>query len=72
MLMQAVDTYLAVRRAVDFKLQAVEGYLRNFAQFATAQGDTHVVTHTAITWAAQAASEPGSVSNVDIDGNNTL
>lgn len=33
--MQAVDTYLAVRRAVDFKLKAVEGYLRNFAQFAT-------------------------------------
>ena len=26
MLMQAVDTYLAVRRAVDFKLKAVEGY----------------------------------------------
>ena len=58
MLMQAVDTYLAVRRAVDFKLKAVEGYLRNFAQFATAQGDTHIVTHTAIAWAAQGASEP--------------
>jgi integrase/recombinase XerD len=58
MLMQAVDIYLAVRRAVDFKLEAVEGYLRNFAQFATAQGDTHVVTHTAIAWAAQASSEP--------------
>ena len=58
MLMQAVDTYLAVRRAVDFTLKAVEGSLRNLAQFATAQGDTHVVTHTAMAWAAQAASEP--------------
>ncbi len=58
MLMHAVDTYLAIRRAAGFKLDAVEGYLRNFAQFATAQGDTHVVTRTAIAWAAQAASEP--------------
>ena len=58
MLMQAVETYLAVRRAADFKLNAVERYLRSFAQFATAQGDTHVVTHTAIAWAEQGASEP--------------
>jgi integrase len=58
MLIQAVDTYLAVRRAADFKLDDVEGYLRSFAQFATAQGDTHVVTPTAITWAAQGVSEP--------------
>ncbi|HSX83695.1 MAG TPA: tyrosine-type recombinase/integrase [Candidatus Saccharimonadia bacterium] len=58
MLMQAVNTYLAIRRAADFKLDAVERYLRDFAQFATARGDTHVVTPTAIAWAAQATSEP--------------
>jgi integrase/recombinase XerD len=58
MLIQAVEIYLAVRRAADFKLTAVERYLRSFAQFATAQGDTHVVTQTAIAWAAQGASEP--------------
>ena len=58
MLIAAVETYLAVRRAADFKLDAVERYLRSFAQFATAQGDTHVVTHTAIAWAEQGASEP--------------
>ncbi|MEE8304192.1 MAG: tyrosine-type recombinase/integrase [Candidatus Tectomicrobia bacterium] len=58
MLIQAVDTYLAVRRAADFKLNAVERYLRNFAQFATAKGDTHVVTQTAIAWAEKGASEP--------------
>jgi integrase/recombinase XerD len=58
MLIQAVETYLAVRRAADFKLDAVERYLRSFAQFATAQGDTHVVTQTAIAWAEQSASEP--------------
>lgn len=58
MLIQAVDTYLAIRRAADFKLDAVEHYLRSFAQFATAKGDTHVVTQTAIAWAEQGASEP--------------
>jgi integrase/recombinase XerD len=58
MLIQAVETYLAIRRAADFTLDAVERYLRSFAQFATAQGDTHVVTHTAIAWAEQGTSEP--------------
>src|SRR6266404_3512131 len=58
MLIQAVETYLAVRRAADFKLDAVERYLHSFAQFATAQGDTHVVTHTALAWAEQGVSEP--------------
>jgi integrase/recombinase XerD len=58
MLIQAVETYLAVRRAAAFKLDAVERYLRSFAQFATAQGDTHVVTPTAIAWAEQGISEP--------------
>ena len=58
MLIPAVETYLAVRRAADFKLDAVERYLRNFAQYATEKGDTHVVTQTAIAWAEQGASEP--------------
>ena len=58
MLIQAVETYLAVRRAADFKLNAVERYLRSFAQFATTKGDTHVVTQTAIAWAEQGTSEP--------------
>ena len=38
MLIQAVETYLAVRRAADFKLDAVARYLRSFAQFAAAAG----------------------------------
>lgn len=58
MLIQAIETYLAVRRAADFKLNAVERYLRSFAHYATAKGDTHVVTQTAIVWAEQGASEP--------------
>ena len=58
MLIQAVETYLAIRRAADFKLHAVERYLRGFAEFAAAKGDTHVVTQTAIAWAEKGRSEP--------------
>lgn len=57
MLMQAVDTYLAVRRAVGFALDHTEGYLRHFARFATARGDTHIVARTAVAWASIAPSE---------------
>ena len=51
MLMSAVDTYLAVRRAAGYKLRDVEQYLRDFAHFATTGGDSHVVAQTAIRWA---------------------
>lgn len=57
MLMQAVDTYLAVRRAAGYKLRDVERYLRDFARFATIHGDSHVVAKTATTWAARSPSE---------------
>lgn len=57
MLMQAVDTYLAMRRAVGFALDHTEGYLRNFARFALARGDTHVVVTTAVDWASSTTSE---------------
>jgi integrase len=55
--MQAVDTYLAMRRAVGFALDHTEGYLRNFARFATARGDTHIVVTTAVDWASRTTSE---------------
>jgi integrase len=58
MLIQAVETDLAVRRAADFQLEAVARDWRSLAPFATAQGDTHVVTHTAIAWAEHGASAP--------------
>ncbi len=57
MLMTAVDTYVAVRRATGFDLKACEGYLRNFAHFATTRGETYVITSTAIAWATRASSE---------------
>lgn len=57
MLRNAVDTYLAVRRAAGFKIEDGAIYLNDFVRFASAQGDTHVASPTAITWAAQARSE---------------
>ncbi len=58
MLTEAVETYLAMRRAGGFTLADDALYLASFARFATAQGDTHVVAQTAIAWAGQARSEP--------------
>ena len=57
MVMTAVESYLAVRRAAGFQLKTTEVYLRGFARFAAKQGDTHVVTQTAIDWAATTTSE---------------
>lgn len=57
MLMAAVDTYLVVRRAAGFELKAAEAYLRSFARFAAARGETHVIAQTAIDWAATVAGE---------------
>jgi integrase/recombinase XerD len=52
----AVETYLAVRRAVGFTLSNTEYLLRSFAAFATDQKQTHIRTATAIHWASQARS----------------
>ncbi len=57
MLKDAVDNYLAVRRASGFRLENDEWYLNSFARFATARSETHVVAQTAIAWAAQTHSE---------------
>ena len=57
MLMHAIDTYLAIRRAMGFALDHTEGYLRNCARFALARGDTHIVTATAVAWASRTTSE---------------
>ncbi len=57
MLIQAMEHYLAVRRAAGFKLRSTQNYLRSFVQFAAAQGDTQIRVETAIAWAALASTE---------------
>lgn len=57
MLTQAMNDYLAVRRAAGFKLRSTQNYLRSFVRFATVEGDCHIRVETAISWAAQARTE---------------
>jgi integrase len=65
MLNDTVATYLSVRRALGFKLHSTEKYLRNYANFAAKKGDSHVISKTAVEWAAQAASESSRATRMD-------
>jgi integrase/recombinase XerD len=65
MLNDSVTTYLSVRRALGFRLYSTEKYLRNYTNFAEKTGDTHVISKTAVEWAAQAASESSRATRMD-------
>lgn len=55
-MMQAVDAYLAVRRAAGFELRMAECLLRSFARFAAQRGEVHIRTQMVLQWARQATS----------------
>ncbi len=54
-LRQALDDYLAVRRALGFKLVETGYALRRFVEFAEAQGASVITTQLALAWAQQPA-----------------
>jgi integrase/recombinase XerD len=56
MLTQAVESYLAVRRAMGFALHSEGSLLQSLAEFSDAAGKGHVCTETAIEWAGSARS----------------
>lgn len=56
MVTQAVESYLAQRRAAGFALRDREYFLKSFARFAEQRGDTHVRAATAVEWSAQGPS----------------
>ncbi len=56
MMMQSLDSYLAIRRAAGFQLNKVEKYLRQFVRFSSNEGKTHIGAQTAIEWARQGSS----------------
>jgi integrase/recombinase XerD len=56
MLRTQVERYLALRRALGFKLYEVSKNLRAFAEFAADKGDIHIRISTAIDWAARSSS----------------
>ena len=56
MLMQAVDSYLRLRRTARFQLRYTETLLKDFARFAAERGELYIRTETAIAWAQQSPS----------------
>ncbi|MFQ5938100.1 MAG: tyrosine-type recombinase/integrase, partial [Acidiferrobacterales bacterium] len=55
-MIQAIEAYLAVRRAGGFELKNDDYLLRSYARFAAERGEAHVRTSTATTWASQSIS----------------
>ncbi|MGY4497946.1 site-specific recombinase XerD [Bradyrhizobium sp. GM24.11] len=51
-MLDAIETYLALRRATGFAMSNAEYLLKSFAAFAAERGQTYVETKTAIDWAA--------------------
>lgn len=51
-MLNAVETYLTLRRGTGFAMQNAECLLKSFAAFAADREQTHVHTQTAIDWAA--------------------
>lgn len=51
-MLDAIETYLALRRAAGFAMSNAEYLLKSFAAFAAERAQTHVQTQTAIDWAA--------------------
>jgi integrase/recombinase XerD len=56
MLIDDVERYITLRRSLGFKLAETAQRLSAFAHFAAAQGETHVRSATAISWATLAPS----------------
>jgi integrase len=54
--MPTIDSYLALRRAAGYRLRVTEGFLRNYARFASDRGETHLHVQTMLQWAARAPS----------------
>lgn len=55
-MINAVEAYLAVRRAAGFTLSNTDYLLRSFARFAAARQDTFIRTATVIAWASESVS----------------
>jgi len=56
-LIDHVERYLALRRAIGFKLVDQERMLQSFARRASEQGEDHVCAETAVAWAAESRSQ---------------
>jgi site-specific recombinase XerD len=60
-LKQALNDYIAMRRALGFRLREVAGCLGNFVAFAEGEGASHITTELALQWATEpAAAQPST------------
>jgi integrase len=66
MLMKAVESYLAVRRAAGYKLKGVGNMLRQFARFAMDKGECFIRSETAIEWAGTGPSPRGRAVRLQV------
>lgn len=58
---QALDEYLAIRRALGFELREMAGCLRNFVAFLRTEGASYITTELALRWATRpAAAQPAT------------
>jgi integrase/recombinase XerD len=48
------DRYIALRRALGYKLDSAARHLQSFSRFAVERGDKHICTTTALAWVATA------------------
>jgi integrase/recombinase XerD len=58
MLSASIDSYLAARRAIGYKLRDTEEILRDFVAFASAKADTHVCSRTVLEWVQSRNNSP--------------
>lgn len=59
-----VEDYLAMRRALGFRLRLPAGMLRNFAAYLEQEGASHITTELAVRWAKRpAAAQPAQWAN---------
>ncbi len=59
----ALQEYLALRRALGFKLRLAGGLLHRFLQFAEKEGASFITTELALRWATQARCDPSQWAN---------
>jgi integrase len=64
-MIEAIRSYLAIRRSVGFQLRVQGELLLGFGRFATEQGETHVTSSSAIKWAAMAPTSHQRASRLD-------
>jgi len=63
-LQDALDEYLAVHRALGFKLRLAGGLLQRFVDFADREGAAYITSELALAWATQpAAAQPAQWAN---------